>query len=157
MKKIGVIGLGNKLRQDDGIGIILLEKLEQQKNLFPKNVTLINAGIPGINLIHIVEPFDEIIFLDAVNLNKKPGISFFFKPEEVSSQKNNNSVSIHETDVLKIINIYKKIKQDDKQFYIFGVQPKKLEYGENLTIEIRNNLEKIIKKLTDIINELSKK
>ncbi len=36
MKKIGIIGLGNPLRQDDGIGIILFEKLIQEKKQFSK-------------------------------------------------------------------------------------------------------------------------
>ncbi len=158
MKKTAIIGLGNTLRQDDGVGILLLQKLKQKKSLIPEHIDMIEAGIPGINLIHIIEPYDQIILIDAVNFNQKPGYSFFFKPENVTSQKNNkNPVSIHENDVLKIIEIYKKINPEKKQFYIFGVQPKNTGYGENLSEDIKKNFEKILNKLSDQIKNLNKK
>jgi hydrogenase maturation protease len=158
MKKTAIIGLGNLFREDDGVGILLLQKLKQNKNLIPENIDFIEAGIPGMNLIHMIEPYDQIIFIDAVNFNQKPSSSFFFKPENVTSQKNNkNPVSIHETDVLKIIEIYKKIKPTKKQFYIFGVQPKNTDYGETISEDIKKNFEKIFNKLTEEINNLNKK
>lgn len=156
MKKIGIIGLGNILRQDDGIGIILLKKLKQKKELLPKNIELIEAGIPSVNLLHMLHPFEKVIFIDAVNLKTKPGTTKFFKTSDVISKKENRqSVSVHETDVLKIIEIHKKLDKDSKEFFIFGVQPKNTEYGENLSTDLKNNFEKTLKKLINKINQIA--
>ena len=52
MKKIAVIGIGNPLRSDDGIGIVLIEKLIENKESFSKNVDFLDGGTGGFNLLH---------------------------------------------------------------------------------------------------------
>ena len=48
-KKIGIIGLGNPLRHDDGIGLLLLQHLQTQKKILPKNIEYIDDGTNGMN------------------------------------------------------------------------------------------------------------
>ena len=62
MKKVCVIGIGNTLRRDDGIGIVLLEKLIERKNKLPKNVDFINGGTGGMNLLHILVCYDAVSY-----------------------------------------------------------------------------------------------
>ena len=52
MKKIGVIGIGNPLRRDDGIGILLLEKLVERKENMPDDIEYIDGGTGGMNRNH---------------------------------------------------------------------------------------------------------
>ena len=87
MKKVGVIGIGNPLRRDDGIGIVLLEKLVERRNELPENIEFINGGIGGMNLLHILARYDVVVVIDAVNFDGEVGESKLFKSEDVNSQK----------------------------------------------------------------------
>ncbi len=157
MENIGVVGIGNTLRGDDGIGIILLNCL---KNLdLPNNVQLIDAGIAGMNLIHMIEPFEIVIFLDAVNFEGKPGDFNFFKPEQVKTKKiNESNFTTHESNVLNIIEIFKRLNKNKKiNFFIFGIQPSEISYGSGLSEDLQKVVEKLCKEIQKKIQEVVKK
>ena len=106
MKKIGVIGIGNLLRRDDAIGLILLKKLSERKNELPKDISLIDGGTGGMNLLHLLAKFDVVIIIDAVNFNGNIGESRLFRLEDIYSKKTPITISTHESNFLNIIQYY---------------------------------------------------
>lgn len=150
MKKIGIIGLGNLLRQDDGIGINLIEKLIRKKNSFAKNIEFIDGGIGGISLVHLFAKFDIVLLIDAIDFNGKPGDFKFFKiDDKVYSDKNTNFTT-HEVNILNVLKISEKI--DEKpEVYMFGIQPKETDFKNKLTKELENKIELILSKLEEKI------
>lgn len=157
MKKIGVIGIGNPLRKDDGIGIYLLDKLIKRKEEFSENIDFIDGGTGGINLLHDFSDFDTIVIVDAVNFGGKPGDFKWFQPEDVHSNKISFDFSTHDNNFLKVIQLSKNIDKKPKSFFIFGVQPEFFSIGEELsnTLQQKFNfiLDKLIKKIKTIDEE----
>ena len=150
MKKIGIIGIGNPLRNDDGIGIVLLEKLNQiqKQNTISENIELIDGGTGGMNLIHKFPQYDIIVFLDAVNFNGRPGDSKFFNLEEIQNKKISIKTSTHCDDILKVINLSKHIDgKKPEKFIFFGIQAKDTSHGTNLSNELKNNINLYLKNL----------
>jgi hydrogenase maturation protease len=141
--KAGIIGVGNPLRRDDGIGIILLEKLIEKKDDLPQDIEYIDGGTGGVNLLHILALFDVALIIDAVNLNGKPGESKLFKSEDVCSKKSSINISTHESDVLKIINLSKELGEIPDELFIFGVQPKDTSQGDGLSSELQQSVESL--------------
>jgi len=141
--KAGIIGVGNPLRRDDGIGIVLLEKLIEKKDDLPQDIEYIDGGTGGMNLLHILALFDVALIIDAVNLNGKPGESKLFKSEDVCSKKSSINISTHESDVLKIINLSKELGEIPNQLFIFGVQPKDTSQGASLSSELQRSVESL--------------
>ena len=152
MKKISVIGIGNPLKTDDGLGIYLLEKCIERKKEFSERITFIDGGTGGMNLIHTFSDYDIIIIVDAVNFGGQPGEVKWFKPEEVDSTKLSLGFSIHETDFLKIIQLSKSIDKTPKSFFIFGIQPADISPGKWLSKILQQHfdliLDKLVKKIT---------
>jgi len=150
MKKIGIIGLGNPLRQDDSIGINLIEKLVKKKNSFAKNIEFIDGGTGGISLIHLFAKFDIVLLIDAIDFNAKPGdIKFFKIDDKIYSDKNINFTT-HEENILNVLKISEKI--DEKpEVYMFGIQPKETDFENKLTKELENKIELILSKLEEKI------
>ncbi len=150
MKKIGIIGLGNPLRQDDGIGIILIEKLTKKKNNFAENIEFIDGGTGGISLIHLFAKFDIVLLIDAVDLNAKPGDYKFFKiDDKVCSDKNINFTT-HEENILNVLKLSEKI--DEKpEVYMFGIQPKTTDFKNKLTKELEHKTDLLLSKLEEKI------
>jgi len=150
--KAGIIGIGNPFRRDDGIGIVLLEKLIEKKNNLPQNIEYIDGGTGGMNLLHMLALFDVALIIDAVNFNGHPGESKLFKSEDVISKKPPMNMSTHESDILKIIHLSKELGEIPDELFIFGIQPKDVSQGDNLSPE----LQKVVASLTSSLqNEIT--
>jgi hydrogenase maturation protease len=156
MKKIGIIGIGNPLRNDDGIGIILLEKLDQIQNTIFGKIELVDGGTGGMNLIHKFPKYDIIVILDAVDFKGRPGDSKFFNIEEIHNKKISIKTSTHCDDILKIISLSKHIEgKKPEKFIFFGIQPKDTSHGTDLSIELKNNINLYLKNLKLEIEKIS--
>ena len=147
MKKIGVIGIGNPLRQDDGIGIFLLEKLVEIKDDLPDDIEYIDGGTGGMNLLHLFARFDIVVFIDAVNFGGKIGESKFFNSEDVISKNIQIKISTHGSDILKIIQLSKELGENPDEIFIFGVQPQDIAPGTRLSHEIQENIDLLLNNL----------
>lgn len=147
MKKIGVIGIGNPLRKDDGIGIVLLEKLVEIKDDLPDDIEYIDGGTGGMNLLHLFARFDIVVFIDAVNFGGEIAESKFFNSEEVISENIQIRISTHGSDILKIIQLSKKLGENPDEIFIFGVQPQDMTPGTRLSHEIQENIDLLVNNL----------
>lgn len=147
MKKIGVIGIGNPLRQDDGIGIFLLEKLVEIKDDLPDDIEYIDGGTGGMNLLHLFARFDIVVFIDAVNFGGEIAESKFFNSEDVISKNIQIKISTHGSDILKIIQLSKELGENPDEIFIFGVQPQDIAPGTRLSHEIQENIDLLLNNL----------
>ena len=67
-----VLGLGNMLMSDDGIGLAALARL-QDDWFIPPQVELVDGGTWGMNLLPIIESADRVLVLDAIDSGAAPG------------------------------------------------------------------------------------
>jgi len=144
MKKIGIIGIGNPLRRDDGLGIFLLEQLQKKKKGFPKNIEFIDGGTGGMNLLHVLVRFDTVIIIDAVDFKGKPGESRVFTLDDIQSQKTSMLPSIHESNFLNVIRLSEELKELPRKVYFFGVQPKDVSFGTRFSEEVAQVIDTLV-------------
>ena len=71
-EKICVVGLGNLLLKDEGVGVHAVEALKGKYD-FPEEVCLLDGGTLGLDLLHLIEGMDRVLFVDAVDLKREPG------------------------------------------------------------------------------------
>lgn len=81
MNKIKIIGCGSLLMGDDAIGCIIARKLQELD--LPLHVEVIEAGTPGLNLLNIMEPGDDVIIVDAVVTGEEEGTLQIFTEEDL--------------------------------------------------------------------------
>jgi hydrogenase maturation protease len=153
-RTIGVIGLGNPLQRDDGIGLLLLHYLYEHKKSLTKNIDFIDGGTSGMNLFHLLEKFETLFVIDAVDFKGKPGETKTFSLDEVKNQKLQFFLSTHEPDFLTLIAFLKKLGNLPKQVVFFGVQPKDVTYGDGLSVEVSRVLPSIKKQVLKEIKAL---
>lgn len=154
MKKIGVIGIGNPLRRDDGIGILLLKKVMEKKHEIPENIEYIDGGTSYLSLIHDLERFDIVVFIDAVDFGGKPGDSKIFDYEEVISKKINFNISTHGEDIAQIITLSEDIDVIPERIVFFGVQPKNVSFGDDISDELSSKVNVLIDDLVCFLKNL---
>jgi len=155
-KKIGIIGLGNPLRRDDGIGLLLLQHLQTQKKILPKNIEYIDGGTSGMNLLHLLAQFDVVMLIDAVDFKGKPGDARVFSLKDIRSVKKPVIMSTYDSDFLSILRLSQELKELPETLVVFSIQPQDVSYGIGLSKEIEMILDdlclKVQKEIQNLIN-----
>jgi hydrogenase maturation protease len=128
-KDIVVLGLGNILMSDEGIGVYVIERLQKQAAKFP-NVEFIDAGTGGMNVLHLIASRKKAIIVDCAMMGAKPGTIKRFTPDDVKSVKQISHLSLHDVDILKVLELSKQLGECPEKVIIFGIEPAKIEQGD---------------------------
>ena len=149
--KIAVVGVGNILLKDEGIGVKVVKELES-KFSFPANVTLIDGGTAGHHLVNMLAGFDLIIVIDAVQGGEKPGTIFRFTLDQIPFELNTH-LSVHQVSVLEALNQVTLLGENQKVIFV-GIEPEDISpWGMELTPVIEEKKPEL-KKL--VLEELEK-
>ena len=149
--RIVVIGIGNLLLMDEGIGVHTINELE--KHDLPGSIEIYDGGTGGFKLIDLMHGAARVIFIDAVETGKAPGSVTIFSSEEVRSIYNNKKYSLHDTDLMEIIKMT-KILGNPPMIEIVGIQPKTINYGTTLSKELADSMSNIINTVLRRIEEV---
>jgi hydrogenase maturation protease len=145
--KLGIIGLGNPLRGDDAIGIIILDELKKLN--INKNIEMIDGGEGGFNIFHYLQGFKRVLIIDAVDFGGNVGETKLFNINDTFFE--NLQLSTHDINICKIADIL-RILGKVPEIFIFGIQPKNMNYAEGLSPEL--NIKKITEEACKIIDTL---
>ena len=100
-----VIGLGNPILGDDGVGWRIAEEL-QSTNSFPPGVDVIYMSIGGISLMEALEGYERAIIIDAIVTHKAPiGTISCFQLEEMTDRFISHLSSAHDTSLQNALRI----------------------------------------------------
>ncbi len=149
-KPVVVLGLGNPLMADEGIGIYLVERLMESASQYPA-VDFVDAGTGGLSILYHIEGHSKAIVIDCAFMDEPPGTIRRFTPEEVRSTKVLAQQSLHEADLMRIIAMARELGQAPDQIVIFGIQPERVEPGLGLS---RTLTERIDEYVSMILHEL---
>lgn len=141
--KTVVLGLGNPLMRDEGIGTAVIERLCADASSFA-DVDFIDAGTGGMSLLYLIEDRQKVIIVDCAYMGSSPGTIKKFTPDQVQSVKKLSHQSLHEIDILKVIELAKKIDQCPEDIIFFGIEPEKIEEGFGLTKTLAEKLDSYI-------------
>ena len=145
------MGVGNILLKDEGIGVKVIKKLENEFS-FPPDVVLLDGGTAGHHLVNMVSGFDVIIVVDAVQGGESPGTIYRFTLDQIPFEVNTH-LSVHQVGVLDALNQVKLLEEIPKVTFI-GIEPKDISpWGMKLTPVIE---EKIPELIILVLEELEK-
>ncbi len=146
-----VLGMGNPLMSDEGIGVVLIDRLSRLAGSFP-SVEFADAGTGGMSLLHYFDGRSKAIIIDCANMNEEPGTIKRFTSANVKSVKQLAHLSLHEQDLLKIIEMAKLLDQCPKEIVIFGIQPKSVSFGQSLSKELEQKIDNYISVICKELN-----
>ncbi len=139
-KKTIVLGLGNPLMGDEGIGQAVIKKLQTRQTEFP-NAEFVDAGTGGMNILHLIAGKDKAVIIDCALMQTAPGTIKRFTPEQVQSVKKLTHRSLHEADILKVIDLAGQLGQCPDEIVFFGIEPQALELREKLSPALNDRLD----------------
>lgn len=146
--KITVLGIGNILLRDEGVGVKVLEHLKEYN--LSKEVELIDGGTATLSLFPIFTETDHLIVIDAVKGGMTPGTTYRLGLSDLMPTEG-SSISLHDLGLLEALDMAKRIGKSPKSVVIFGIEPKEIDWGMELSPEINTKLPEIA---TLIIKEI---
>jgi len=142
-----VLGVGNTLRRDDGVGPAVI-KLLQQENL--PNVDLLDGGIDGLGLIDVINQYQRAIIIDAVDMRLTPGSVKLFTASDAKINIKNDALSTHGFGLAEVIGLLEQLGCDT-EIKIIGVQPQDISFGEGLTEVVETKIPGVIELVKSVI------
>jgi len=141
-KRIIVLGVGNELLSDEGIGIHVVKEI-QQKNIFPSEVEVMEGGTDGFGLINIITDTDRLIVIDSIKGGSMPGTIYKFDIEDAPSTPDIFKTSVHQIGILEVINLSSLIGKTPKTTVI-GIEPRSVSTGMELSEDVREKIPRVI-------------
>ena len=140
---IMILGVGNILFTDEGVGVRVVEALEAGYR-FSENVTIEDGGVLGINLLGVISEAEHLIVVDAVRNGGEPGSLYRLEGEEIPRRilaKN----SLHQVDLLEALTLCQALDRTPETV-ILGVEPEDIEtLGTELTPTVRDKVDDMMK------------
>jgi hydrogenase 3 maturation protease len=140
--RIAILGIGNLLRTDDGIGPVIVKRLDiRHPAIYSEEV----GSVPEAFARNLADfGAQRVIMVDAADMKKSPGHVELVARDRIGGI----ALSTHSMP-LSFLMMYLEDATDGKTT-LLGVQPKSLQFGEGLTSEI----EEVVRKIIDILNEV---
>lgn len=145
-----VLGIGNLLLQDEGIGVHLVQKLADE--LDRSDVDVIDGGTDPDIVSCVGDNVERLIIIDAANAGDQPGTIYRFDIGDLESDQS-SVVSLHQIGIVDSINMMSLLGKRPKSVTVIGIEPKSIDFGLELSHELSERLPKIIE---IVMNEIDK-
>ncbi len=144
-----VLGLGNVILQDEGVGVRVAQRL-QSEYVFPEEVTVLDGGTLGLDLLHFLEQASRVVIVDAVKANLAPGSLVRLCDAEIPAFLG-PKVSPHQIGLQDLLALAQLRGRAPGQIVLWGVQADEFQPGLDLSPSVAAQVET----LTDcVIREL---
>ena len=141
-QSILVLGVGNILLKDEGVGVRVIEQLQAEYSFSP-NVRLMDGGTLGIRLLDDITGADHLIVVDAVRNDQPPGTLYRLLAEDLTrcvSFKN----SLHQTGLLETL-AYAEMLEQRPTTVVLGIEPEDISpWGTQLTATVRKHMAALV-------------
>ncbi len=148
--QIGILGVGNLLLGDEGFGVHVIERLQEQYR-FPENVELLDGGTAGIMLAPFMEDKDILFVIDVVNLAEEPGTIHVYENKDVRAGNIQTRMSPHQVGLLEILDLCRLRGKDPQRIDMITVVPAdlstKIGLSKPLTLAVDTVITLLFEKL----------
>ena len=147
-----VIGIGNRYRSDDAVGLIVADKI-RKKHL--PNVSVLEHSGEGASLIEAWGGFKTVILIDAVSSGAPPGTIHHLDVIVETVPTKFFHYSSHAFSVAEAIELARATKALPPSVMIYGIEGENFDSGEDLTRKVTSSSKKVVKMVVEYIATLA--
>lgn len=140
--KILVLGIGNLVMSDDGVGVKVVQKLQREYR-FTEDVEIVDGGTLGLDLLPKLEGIECLIVVDAVETGGKPGACVRLSGEELPIALE-TKVSPHQMGLKDLLSVAELMGHLPSEMVLIGVQPGSIEMDTELTAAVETKVDELI-------------
>ena len=152
IEQIMVLGVGCTLYTDEGFGVRVVERLEEQYT-FPEHVSLVDGGVLGTNLLGVISLADHLIVVDAIRNKGKAGDRYRLYGDQIPKRIRAKN-SIHQVDFLEALTLCTALDKVPDTV-IVGVEPEDIDTCSiDLTPVIQKQIDPVIQMVLKELDRL---
>jgi hydrogenase maturation protease len=140
--KTCLIGLGNILMRDDGIGVHAVKEIGERFDFTPE-IDIVDGGTLGLTLLPVIEGRGRVLFVDAVEAGLGPGTIVVREGEQVPSFMG-SQVSVHQAGLADLVYAARMSGVMPPEVCLVGIQPQVITLGLETTALLKNKKEELI-------------
>jgi hydrogenase maturation protease len=147
MKRVLVLGIGNILMGDDGVGVYVVRHIEESGMRLPEGVDLLDGGTAGFDLMGLIDEYDKIVIVDALKTPDRPGSVYRFTPEH--AVETCARYSMHEVGIMEVIRTLGIVKRSPELEFV-GIVPENIG---DLDTSLSRAVEESIPRAVEVVLE----
>ena len=144
-KQLMILGVGCILYSDEGFGVRVIEEMEKRYK-FSENVSVVDGGVLGVNLLGVISQPDHLIVVDAIFNKGNPGDLYRLEGEQIP-QRIRAKNSLHQVDLLEALTLCQALDKVPETV-IIGIEPEDIE---TLSIELTPTTKAKVDKVIDLV------
>jgi hydrogenase maturation protease len=149
MASLTVLGIGNILMRDEGVGVRLMERVRDARP-WPADVEFIDGGAGGLNLLNIIEEAGRLVVFDAADMNLPPGEARAIAPEQVMDEDAAGRMSMHEVPFIETLRLCEQFSRRPPTT-ILAIQPAIVARGRELSEPIQAAMENLTRQAIELV------
>jgi len=150
-KKLTLIGVGNILLQDEGVGVHAVRAIQEGYEV-PAQLEIVDGGTSGLDLLPYIDGRHRVLFVDAVNFGQEPGFIGVLENQEVPALFGAKA-SLHHLGLADVLAVAQLLDVAPREICLIGIQPQTmapgLELSEVMQGKMAELLARIVAKLRD--------
>ena len=146
--RIVIMGTGNILLKDEGIGVHVIRALEAEA--LPENVEIVDGGTAALDVLQLLGDVDRLIVVDAVRGGDEPGAIYRLSPNDILEQRS-ECLSLHQLGLLDALQMAEKLGRAPREVIIIGIQPKEVSLGLDPSAEVKQQIPRAIEVIKRLI------
>jgi hydrogenase maturation protease len=140
-----ILGVGNLLMSDEGVGVHVIQRLRTDYHL-PEQVQILDGGTLGMDLLYYLEGVENLLLIDAVQARKEPGALVRLEGDEVPAFLS-IKVSPHQLGIPDMLAAAKLKDVFPQRIVLWGVQPELMEIGLDLSPKVESQVGTIMQNI----------
>jgi hydrogenase maturation protease len=153
MKKLLVLGVGNILMMDEGIGVHAIYEFWKTKDRFDESmVEFMDGGTFTQDIFYLFENFEQVLVLDVVRAGKPPG-TIYSLDEAQLVQNEKQVLSLHDVDLLDSLDMA-EMRGHRPTLKIVGIEPEKIDWGTEMTATLQKAFPDFVKTAEKWVHQL---
>lgn len=145
--EILVLGIGNLVMTDDGIGVRVVQLLAERYR-FPEQVTVLDGGTLGLDLLPQISQAQRLLIIDAVETGAEPGTLIRLSGTEIPLALTTR-LSPHQMGLKDLLAVGSLLGQSPQEIVLWGVQPQTVELALHLSPPVAAQLESLVDKVLE--------
>ncbi|HOD15355.1 MAG TPA: hydrogenase maturation protease [Spirochaetota bacterium] len=142
MRKVLILGIGNTLRSDDGLGVYIVRHIEESGIALPEGVEVLDGGTAGFDLLGLIDGYDKIVIVDALKVDDRPGSIYRFTPEHAVERR--AQFSLHEVGIMEVIKTL-RIMDFNPEIEFVGIVPDNInDIDTNISSAVKDSIPRAV-------------
>ena len=147
-REVVVLGVGNELYRDEGVGVLVARELGGQSLL--ADVRVIEGAVGGLDLLWEMENARLVILVDAADMGVPPGTIRVFSPDDVELLQKTKVASLHEIGLAEVL-AFGKLIEICPEMLIVGIQPETVAPGFELSEAVAEALPRAVQTVLGLL------